>query len=50
MFAKHSFPFLSQYMGGHFREIRTFAMQDVANCDTIYDIPLGDNVDYHSKA
>src|ERR1700738_132312 len=50
MFTIHPFSFLSQCMRGHFCEIRACAMRDVANCDMICDIMLGDNVDYHSKA
>ena len=50
MFAIHPFIFLSQCMRGHFCEIQACAMRDVANCDIVYDILLGDNVDYHSKA
>ena len=50
MFAIHPFSFLSQCMIEHFCKIWTCAMRDVANCDTIYDIHFGDNVDYHSKA
>ena len=50
MFAIHPFPFLSQCLRGHFREVWTRAMGDVANCDMVCDILLGDNVDYHSKA
>ena len=36
-------------MRGYFREIRACAIWDVANCDKVYDILLGDNIDYHSK-
>ena len=45
MFAIHPFPFLFQCMRGHFHEIGACAMRDVANCDTVYDILLGDSVD-----
>ena len=50
MFAIHPFPFISQRMRGHFREVRACAMRDVANCDTVCNILFGDNVDYHSKS
>ena len=50
MFAIHPFSLLPQCMRGHFHEIRTCAMQDVANCDIACDILFGNNVDYPSKA
>ena len=50
MFTIHPFFFLSQCMRGHFREIQACAIRDVANCDIICDILLGNNVDYHFKA
>ena len=50
MFAIRSFPFLSQCLRGHFREVWTHAIRDVANCDAVCDILFGDNVDYHSIA
>ena len=50
MFTIHPISFLSQCMRGHFHEIRACAMRDVANCDMVCEILLGDNIDYHSKA
>ena len=50
MFTIHSFSFLSQCMRRHFCKILACAMRDVANCHMVCDIPLGDNVDYHSKS
>ena len=50
MFAIHQFSFISQCLRGHFREIWTRAMWDVANCNAVSDIHFGNNVDYHSIA
>ena len=50
MFAIHPFLCLSPCLRGHFREVWTRAMRDVANCDAVCDILFGDNVDYHSIA
>ena len=50
MFAIHPFSFISQCLRGHFCEVWTRAMRDVANCDAVCDILFGDNVDYHSIA
>ena len=50
MFAIHPFPFFSQCLRGHFREVWTRAIRDVADCDAVCDILFGGNVDYHSIA
>src|ERR1700737_3792701 len=50
MFTIHPFSSLSQCMRGHFCKIWACAMRDVANCDMVGDILLGDYVDYHPKA
>ena len=49
MFAIHPFPFISQCMRKHFREVWECAIRYVTNCDMLYNILFGDNVNYHSK-
>ena len=50
MFVVYPFPFLSQSMRWHFREVKACAMQYVANCDAVCAVLLGDNADKHSKS
>jgi hypothetical protein len=45
MFKIHPFLFISQRLRGHFGEVKACAMRHVANCDTICDVLLRDDVD-----
>lgn len=50
MFTVHLFPFLSKSLKEHFQEVWACAIQNVANCDMVWNVFLEDNVDYnHSK-
>jgi hypothetical protein len=45
MFAIHPFSFFSQRLRSHYREVKACIMWHVNNCDKIFDVILGDDVE-----
>jgi len=50
MFVVYYFPFLFQSLGWHLHGVKACAMWDVANCDTISVVLLGNDVNWYSKS